>query len=146
MALALQDRFAHVTLGPAADDLAHSFAHMLDHVKVIGYDARSWQAQLDCPAEGRAHIHAHHFHSLAVGQAFEQTNDVLLLAASTHLEYLVSLQVAEDRVVALSLATSKLINPQQAWGGQRLALLDAQAALGQLDASYGLQTALHETR
>ncbi len=81
-------------LGQAADDLAHGFAPMLDHMKMIGHDARPRQAQLDGSPEGLAHIHAHRFYPIAVGEPFESTNDLVLLAPSTHLAHLAGIQVA----------------------------------------------------
>src|SRR5216683_1705580 len=104
-------KFALLTLGPAGDHRLHRFAHMLDDMKVIGHDASPRQAQLDGSPEGLAHIHAHRFHPIAVGEALEQTHDIVLLPPSTHLEHLAGVEVAQDRVVALSLAPGKLINP-----------------------------------
>src|SRR6266704_2040560 len=104
---------------------------MLDDMKVIGHDASPRQAQLDGSPEGLAHIHAHRFHPIAVGEPLEQTHDIVLLTPSTYLKHLVGIKVAQNGVVALSLAPGKLINHKIAWSRQRLALLDAQAALGQ---------------
>src|SRR6266550_4619726 len=67
---------------------------MLDDMKVIGHDASPRQAQLDGSPEGLAHIHAHRFHPLAVGEPLEQTHDIVLLTASTHLEDLAGVEVA----------------------------------------------------
>src|SRR5947208_9899004 len=117
---------------------------MLDDMKVIGHDASPRQAQLDGSPEGLAHIPAHRFHPIAVGEALKQTHDIVLFTPSTPLEHLAGIQVAQDCVVALSLASGKLINHEIAWSRQRLALFDAQAALGQLNAGPALQTALHE--
>src|SRR6266568_4929103 len=55
-----------------------------------------------------------------------------------------STQVTQDRVVAMSLAPGKLIDPQIARRWQLPTLLQAQSTLGELDAGHALQTPLHK--
>ncbi len=85
---------------------------MLDHMEVIGHDTRMRQRQLYRLAERDAHVHAHCLHRIAVTQSLEQVADLVFCTSSTDLKYLTRIEVAQDGVIVVAFASSKLINAQ----------------------------------
>ena len=141
---ALQQWFAFFLVRPTLEHFLEAFHHMLNDVKMIDDNVRVGQAELDRWAIRSAHIHTHGLDCIRITEPFEQCYDLFLFASSAHFQHLTSFQIAEDRVIAVSFATSKLINTQNRRGAQRQVFIQAQSfALDCLEGN-GLETLLNK--
>src|SRR5229473_7781185 len=107
MPLAFKGLLARLLFGMPTDHLLQGFAHMLDHMKVIGHDARMWQHQLHRLAKRRTHIHADCLHPITVTESFEQMTALVFGSSCTHLKHLAPIQVAQNAVIAAPTALAQ---------------------------------------
>ena len=110
MATPFEGAAALLAAGTAAHHLGQRFAHMLNDMEMIGYNARLGQAKLDGFSETQAHIYAHRFHALRRLQSLQQRADLGLGTPRHHLEYSRGIQITQDGVVAPSFPPGELIN------------------------------------
>ena len=92
------------SFGMPTDHLLQGFAHMLDHMKVIGHNACMWQHQSHRLAKCRTHIHADCLYPITVTETFEKMADLVFGSSCTHLKHLAPIQIAQNGVIAMPTA------------------------------------------
>ena len=129
---------------PTLEHFLEPFYHMPNDMKMIDDNLRLGQAELDRWAIRCTHIHTHGLDGIRITEPFEPCYNLLLFASSAHFQHLTSFQIAEDRVIAVSFATSKLINTQKMRGVQRQVLIYTQSFVFDCLEGNGLKALLHK--
>src|SRR5579872_812205 len=77
------------------------------------------------------HIQAHRFHSLGVGEPFQEGNHLLQLASFLHLQNPSMFQITEDGGISVPFSDRKLIDSQVLGSRQWPLLVETQTTLDQ---------------
>lgn len=138
-----QQRFPLLLVSPTGKPFLQAFHHLVHDRKVIDHDVRLREAKLDCWAKRSTPIHTHGLHSIRIAEPFQQSRDVFEFASRTHFSHLTGFQIAYNRVRAMAVPRSKLVNSQKTRRMEGLIFLHRQSFALDFLGGNGFKAVVH---